>query len=127
VQRASIGETLVADNGAKGISFRSTSALSTNPSLAIDRSQIVGNQDVGVYAYGTGSVLSVVNLSQSVVHGNGVGVQTDANGYIRLTGNEINGNTTGTVANGGTIATIGNNMNLGNGSNGPPGIPIPMY
>ena len=68
-----------------------------------------------------------MNLSRSVVHGNDFGVSAEGNGYICLTGDEISGNTYGTVVNGGTIATIGNNMNLGNGTNGPPGTPIATY
>jgi hypothetical protein len=117
--RVSIGDTLVAENGDFGVLVSSSGLSTTNPSVAIDRSLLVRNGSGGLSVFGTGSVVTVVNVSDSVVANNqGPGVFAGVHGYIRLSGNHISGNLlsgAATAANG-VVASMLNNLNAGNGA-----------
>jgi hypothetical protein len=115
--RVSIGDTIVADS-LIGIGVQASSLSTVDPSVVIDRTQIVGNSFHGLEVSGTGSVTSSVNVSQSVISNNGIGIYASP-GRVRLSGNQITGNTTGTTTlSGGVIESIGNNLRKGNGIDG---------
>jgi len=119
ISRASIGNTLVAENSDYGILVYSTSISTTNPSVAIDRAQIVGNGLDGVRAYGNSLLTSMANVSRSVLAGNqSNGVEAGLQGIVRLSGNQITGNLQGGAAatGGGIVGSLQNNLNSGNGN-----------
>jgi hypothetical protein len=115
--RVSIGDTIVADS-LIGIGVQASSLSTVDPSVVIDRTQIVGNSFYGLEVSGTGSVTSSVNVSQSVISNNGIGIYASP-GHVRLSGNQITGNTTGTTTLGaGVIESMRNNLRKGNGTDG---------
>jgi hypothetical protein len=68
--------------------------------------------------YGTASVVTVVNVSQSVISNNQHnGVYAGGQGYVRLSGNQLTGNfdAGAAVVGNGVVASMQNNLNSGNG------------
>jgi hypothetical protein len=116
IRRATISDSFIGRNQ-DGI-IVTISAASSNTSLAIERTTIVDNPGVGLYASSNAVPVSVVNIVQSTVAGNGIGIATVVGGYVRVAGTQINGNGTGVSWSGGTIVTLGTNMLYGNGANG---------
>lgn len=123
ITRASISESLVADNlavASSGIHFKSSALSATSPSLVVDHTQVVGNSN-GVVVHGIGSVTSYANISQSAISNNQVyGVEVNTLGNVRLSGNQITGNGgSGTAAfNTGVLETLANNLRRGNSPEG---------
>jgi hypothetical protein len=116
----SIGNTLVAENGERGIELFSTAISTTNPSVAVDRTQIVGNGLDGVWAHGDNlPTFTTANISHSVLAGNQHnGVFSSLQGSVRLSGNHITGNYQGGAVSTltGVIGSMQSNLNSGNGS-----------
>lgn len=117
VRRASVADSYFGSNFG-GINIENTAAGTANTSLAIERTAFVDNSS-GLFAHDLGANLAVVNVANSTIAGNSVGVQASGHGYIRISGTQINGNTVGIDAFGtGVIVTLGTNMLYGNTSNG---------
>ena len=116
VFRTTISDSFIGDHGV-GIFAVVTGLATSNISLSIDRTTIVDNVGVGLFAGHTSGPLAVVNLANSTVSGNDLGIVTNGGGYIRVTGTQINGNTTG-LSGTGSIVTLGTNLLYGNGANG---------
>jgi hypothetical protein len=128
--RASIVDTLVADNDFDGISASSSLTSSMNPSLAIDRSQIAGNVANGLHVDGTSVVTTVVNVSKSTISNNRHnGVYVGTRGYVRLSENQLTGNQEAgaVVAGTGVVATMHDNLDFGNGIASSPPTTITPY
>jgi len=116
--RVNLGDTLVAENGAEGLILGSSSLSTTNPSVAIDRAQIVRNGSSGLAVSGSGGVLTVVNISGSVLANNlGNGVLAGTQAFVRLSGNHLSGNllSGASALGGGVVASMQDNLNSGNG------------
>ena len=127
ISRAAITDTVVQGSGTSGITAYAGSLVTTNPSLAVDRTEITGNGE-GILALSGGAFISVVNVSNSVIANNGTGVDSSTNGYVRVMGSQITGNGIGVnLTNNGIVASLGNNMRIGNGSNGPAAATITPY
>ena len=116
VFRTTISDSFIGDHGV-GIFAVVTGLATSNISLSIDRTTIVDNVGVGLFAGHTSGPLAVVNLANSTAAGNDLGIVTNGGGYIRVTGTQINGNTTG-LSGTGSIVTLGTNLLYGNGTNG---------
>jgi len=130
ITRVSIVDTLVADNDTDGINVYSTTQSLTNPSLAIDRSHIVGNAWDGLHVYGIASVVTVANVSKSVISNNQKnGVYVSTLGYVRLTGNQLTGNheAGATIVATGVIASMQDNLASENGIASSPPTAITPY
>jgi len=117
VRRASVADSYFGSNNS-GISIGNTGAGTANTSLAIERTVIVDNLH-GLFALDSGTHHAVVNLVNSTIAGNNVGVQASGNGHIRISGTQITDNDFGIdTAGTGAIVTLGTNMLYGNGTNG---------
>jgi hypothetical protein len=116
VTRASISESFVAGN-VIGIQLVATAASPHNPSAAIDRVQVVGNSQ-GIYAESeTTTVVQVVNVANSTLSNQKYeSVWASKYSYIRLMGNQIDGNGTGVKvsANAVGVGTLRTNLLSGN-------------
>jgi hypothetical protein len=127
VERASVTETLSANNQGAGIWFAST-ALSLSPvRAAVDRAQLVGNL-AGVVATST-TLFAAMTLTNSVIANTaGIGVIAQDKSLIDLAGNQISGNDTGTQVFGtGIIESIGTNIRVNNPVPGSPALQIQSY
>ena len=104
------GASLVVDRVT--ISGFATAAISVSTGKAVVvNSTITQNPGIGVRGIG-----GVVSVEDSILSLNGVAVQSDPSGKVRLSNNGIYNNVTDFVCLGGILASAGNNRNAGNGS-----------
>jgi hypothetical protein len=90
----------------------------------------VGNAGDGLHVYGAASVVTVVNVSKSVISNNQHnGVWVGAKGYVRLSGNQLTGNLDAgaTIIAAGVIASMQDNLDSGNGIASSPPTAITPY
>lgn len=118
VDRASVSDSYLGSNFS-GIMVAITPAATANTSLSIQRAEIAQNALDGVVAVGDATHTAFVNIANSTIAGNRVGIQAQSGGFVRVAGTQINGNMFGIdLAGSGAIYTLGTNMLYGNGTNG---------
>ncbi|HEX2224011.1 MAG TPA: right-handed parallel beta-helix repeat-containing protein [Thermoanaerobaculia bacterium] len=101
----------------KGLHVEGSSKVSVRDSV------MTGNSQEGVYAFSSGGLQPIINLSNSLVSLNGNGVKAEGSGaLIRIAGSSVvNNNTTGlATVNLGQIASSGDNTVQGNNPDGAP-------
>src|SRR5262249_54912306 len=99
-------------------------AASNGSRVTIGNSLLAGNTNFGLFANANAGSAEL-NAEACVVAGNGIGVNADPGGTIRISNLFVTNNTTGLA--GGTFAIFGNNHIAGNGGgNSVPGAPAPI-
>lgn len=117
VRRALVVDSYFGSND-NGINIENTAAGTANTNLAVERTAFLDNLH-GLFAVDFGAHVAIVNLANSTIAGNNVGVQASGNGYIMIAGTQITGNDFGIDKAGtGLITTLGTNMLYSNTTNG---------
>ena len=120
VDRASLADSSLASN-LIGIQAITTAAATAFTSLSIQRTEIVQHIGGGVIAEALNDVPNkpFVNIANSTVAGNLVGISAGIGGFVRVAGTQITGNLLGIYEfSSGNIVTLGTNTLYGNATNG---------
>jgi hypothetical protein len=104
------------------ISGFSTAAVKTaTGKTVVTNSTITNNPGTAIHAIG-----GTVGVENSILASNGVAVQSDADGKIRLSNNGIYNNGTSFICGGGLLASAGNNRVAANGAGCAPNGAVPL-